>query len=128
MQIGMIGLSRMGAKMVRRLLPGGHDCIAYDLDPASVEAVAQEGARGSASLDEFIGRSIRVPDPRAGVGGRWKLDRRPVAGVASLEPVECPDEGACGSQHLLWRGLRHREDEENRCERCRSAEVSIVFY
>jgi 6-phosphogluconate dehydrogenase len=56
MQIGMIGLGRMGGNMVRRLIGGGHHCVVYDLSPAAVEELAKEGASGSASLDEFVAK------------------------------------------------------------------------
>src|SRR5690349_5630155 len=62
MNIGMIGLGRMGANMVRRLLRGGHQCVAYDVNPASVAALAQDGATGAASYDELI---AKLPAPRA---------------------------------------------------------------
>jgi 6-phosphogluconate dehydrogenase len=55
MQVGMIGLGRMGANMVRRLMRGGHECVAYDVTPAAVKAIAAEGARGAVTLDEFVG-------------------------------------------------------------------------
>jgi 6-phosphogluconate dehydrogenase len=54
MQLGMIGLGRMGGSMVRRLLRGGHACVVFDSQPASVTPLAHEGATGSSSLDEFI--------------------------------------------------------------------------
>lgn len=54
MQLGMIGLGRMGANMVRRLMRGEHECVVYDLSSANVERLVSEGARGSASLDEFV--------------------------------------------------------------------------
>lgn len=54
MQIGMMGLGRMGANMVRRLLRGGHQCHVYDISPDAVAALVKEGATGSASLKEFI--------------------------------------------------------------------------
>ena len=60
MQIGMIGLGRMGGNMVRRLLRGGHECVVYDLNPAAVEALAGEGATGSSSLDDFVAK-LRPP-------------------------------------------------------------------
>src|SRR5260370_38221347 len=56
MQLGMIGLGRMGANMVRRLLRGGHECVVYDRNPAAVEALVKEGAVGSASLDDFVSK------------------------------------------------------------------------
>ena len=56
MQIGMIGLGRMGANMVRRLLKGGHECVVFDMSAANVKQLASEGATGSTSLDDFIGK------------------------------------------------------------------------
>jgi 6-phosphogluconate dehydrogenase len=56
MQIGMIGLGRMGGNMVRRLLQGGHDCVVWDLNPKAVAELAGEGASGAETLDEFVQR------------------------------------------------------------------------
>ena len=53
MQLGMIGLGRMGANLVRRLLRAGHECVVYDPDPAAVKALAGEGATGTATLAEL---------------------------------------------------------------------------
>src|SRR5690606_34040616 len=60
MQIAMIGLGRMGANMVRRLVKGGHDCLIFDLSPKSVEALAREGAIGTSSIAE-LSRSMAKP-------------------------------------------------------------------
>ena len=54
MQIGMVGLGRMGANMLRRLADGGHTCIGYDLDQALVAALAAEGHCATHLLDEFV--------------------------------------------------------------------------
>jgi len=54
MQLGMIGLGRMGANMVRRLMRGGHECIVYDKNQDSVEQVTNEGATGARSLAHFV--------------------------------------------------------------------------
>jgi len=54
MQLGMIGLGRMGANMVRRLLRGGHECVVYDRNDANVKQLAGEGATGASSLDDFV--------------------------------------------------------------------------
>ncbi len=62
MQLGMIGLGRMGSNMVRRLMAGGHDCVVFDLFPDAVAAVVKEGATGPASLAEFVKTLAR---PRA---------------------------------------------------------------
>src|SRR5215470_3948634 len=62
MQLGMIGLGRMGANMVRRLIKGGHDCVVFDAFPKAVAALAQEKATGAASLPDFVKKLAR---PRA---------------------------------------------------------------
>ena len=62
MQIGMVGLGRMGANMVRRLLRGGHECLVFDLNPENVAAVAAEGATATGSIEELIGK---LSAPRA---------------------------------------------------------------
>src|SRR5260221_2802860 len=62
MQLGMIGLGRMGGNMVRRLLRGGHQCVVSDLDPKKVDALAKEEASGSSSLDDFV---AKLQKPRA---------------------------------------------------------------
>lgn len=56
MQLGMIGLGRMGANMVRRLMRAGHACLVFDRDPSSVRALVEEGAAGVPTLDEFVSR------------------------------------------------------------------------
>jgi 6-phosphogluconate dehydrogenase len=60
MQLGMIGLGRMGSNMVRRLLRGGHECVAYDHSSDSVRALAGEGARGAQSLRDLVA-ALRQP-------------------------------------------------------------------
>ena len=54
MQLGMIGLGRMGANMTRRLMRGGHACVVFDRSSAAVQALAAEGAAGAASLEAFV--------------------------------------------------------------------------
>jgi len=56
MQFGMIGLGRMGAGMVRRLMRAGHTCVVYDRSPQAVGALSKDGATGSAALAEFVSR------------------------------------------------------------------------
>src|ERR1700761_46663 len=53
MQLGMIGLGRMGANMVRRLIKGGHQCVVFDMSPKAVDDLAKEKAVGMKSLAEF---------------------------------------------------------------------------
>ena len=59
MQVGMIGLGRMGGNMVRRFLRGGHACVVYDVSRDAVGALAKEGATGAASMDDFVARLAR---------------------------------------------------------------------
>src|ERR1700761_1304783 len=62
MQLGMIGLGRMGANLVRRLLRDGHRCVAYDVNADAVKQLEAEGAEGATSLEEFVGK---LETPRA---------------------------------------------------------------
>ena len=62
MQLAMIGLGRMGANMVRRLTAGGHECVVYDLNPASVTAMEAEGAIGATSMEDL---AAKLAPPRA---------------------------------------------------------------
>ena len=62
MQLGMIGLGRMGANMVRRLIKGGHECVVFDTHADTVDKLAGEGAKGATSLEDFIGT---LEKPRA---------------------------------------------------------------
>lgn len=61
MKIGMIGLGRMGANMVRRLMNGGHQCVVYDRSQQAVDELVKEGAIGSSSLEEFTNK---LDEPR----------------------------------------------------------------
>jgi len=56
MQIGMIGLGRMGANMVQRLQYGGHQCVVFDRNQDNVRDSAKEGATGAASLEDFVAK------------------------------------------------------------------------
>jgi 6-phosphogluconate dehydrogenase len=78
MQLGMIGLGRMGAGLVRRLLGDGHECVVYNRTPAPVKALESEGATGASSLADF---AAKLTQPRAawvmlpaGVTGRLVTD------------------------------------------------------
>jgi 6-phosphogluconate dehydrogenase len=62
MQLGMIGLGRMGANMVRRLLRGSHECVVWDVNADNIKQLAEEGATGASSLDDFI---QKLEQPRA---------------------------------------------------------------
>ncbi|MBV8398618.1 MAG: decarboxylating 6-phosphogluconate dehydrogenase [Acetobacteraceae bacterium] len=60
MQLGMIGLGRMGANIVRRLMRNGHHCVAYDVNPKAVQELAGEGAKGAGSVAELV-RALDAP-------------------------------------------------------------------
>ena len=62
MQLGMVGLGRMGANMVRRLMKAGHECVVFDMSPKSVEELVKEKAVGSSSLKDFVSKLTK---PRA---------------------------------------------------------------
>ena len=84
-QLGMIGLGRMGANMVRRLMADGHQCVVHDVTPDAIEALTAEGATPAATLEELVAaleppRSIWVMIPAAYVGGT----------VARLAPLLSP--------------------------------------
>ena len=62
MQLGMVGLGRMGSNLVRRLLPAGHECVVFDLDPARIKELEGEGATGARSLSRLVDK---LDTPRA---------------------------------------------------------------
>ncbi len=82
MQLGMIGLGRMGANMVRRLMRAGHQCVVYDVHPEAVKTLVKEGAVGASSLEEFV---KQLDKPRAA----WLMVPAAVVDktIASLAPL-----------------------------------------
>lgn len=87
MQLGMIGLGRMGANMVRRLLKGGHQCVVFDRAPAAVQELAAEKAVGASSLADLV---KKLQKPRA----VWLMVPAAVvdASIADLLPLLEPDD------------------------------------
>ena len=82
MQLGMIGLGRMGANLVRRLMRDGHRCVAYDVNPDAVKSLAAEGATGAESLKDFVAkleapRNIWIMVP-AGIVDKTLEELRPL--------------------------------------------------
>ena len=62
MQLGMVGLGRMGANLVRRLMRDGHECVVYDVNKDAIKELEGEGAKGGDTLDEFL---AKLSKPRA---------------------------------------------------------------
>ncbi len=82
MQIGVVGLGRMGASMVQRLLDAGHGCVVFDVDEEPVRALAARGARGAGSLAELV---AELTPPRT----LWLMLPAPVVDstIALLDPL-----------------------------------------
>src|SRR5215470_441778 len=87
MQLGMIGLGRMGANMVRRLLSKGHECVVFDMSPKAVQELARDRATASNSLPDLI---KKLKKPRA----VWLMVPAAVVDdtIASLLPSLEPDD------------------------------------
>ena len=62
MQIGMVGLGRMGANMARRLIRGGHQCVVFDMSPKAVAALVEEKATGARDVEDLV---AKLEKPRA---------------------------------------------------------------
>ena len=77
MQIGMIGLGRMGSNMVRRLLKAGHECVVFDSSAAAIAQLVTDKATGADSLQEFV-QKLRTPRA-VWLNGRGR--RKPVSGA-----------------------------------------------
>jgi 6-phosphogluconate dehydrogenase len=103
MQLGMIGLGRMGTNLVRRLLRGGHDCVVYDVNPASVDRLRAEGAVGASSLDDLV---VKLTVPRAA----WVMVPAGVAGAAvdELAARMQPDDVVIDGGNSYYRDDVHR--------------------
>ena len=98
MQLGMVGLGRMGANIVRRLIRGGHECVVFDVNPDSVTALVNEGAVGASSMEDFVGKLttprvawVMIP---AGITGRI-VDQL----AALLEPGDVIIDGGNSNYH-----------------------------
>ena len=88
MQLGMIGLGRMGSNMVRRLMRAGHECVVFDVHPEAVRALGGEGAVATSSLAAFV---TALSEPRDAIEDIYEpfllqigfLDRTPRGRVAT---------------------------------------------
>ena len=95
MKIGMVGLGRMGANMARRLMQGGHQCVAFDLNAESVRQLSGQGAEAASSLEDLAGKLHTVTELFPWIIGllagvlaieslqAWRFGRRRGGGVAA---------------------------------------------
>ena len=99
MQLGMVGLGRMGAGIVRRLMRDGHRCVGYDVSPDAVSAIEADGATGASSLEDFVAnlekpRAVWVMVPAG------KITDSTIASLAEvLEPGDAVIDG--GNTHYV---------------------------
>jgi 6-phosphogluconate dehydrogenase len=104
MQLGMVGLGRMGAGIVRRLMKDGHTCVGYDVFPDAVKAVEAHGAIGSSSLEEF---AAKLEKPRAAwvMVPAGEITTKTISALAEvLEPGDAVIDG--GNTHYI-EDIRH---------------------
>ena len=115
MQLGMIGLGRMGASMVRRLMRQGQQCVVYDVNPASVQTLVSERATGSSSLQDFVARLAR---PRA----IWLMVPAALVDqvLADLLPLLEPDDVIIDGGNSFYR------DDVRRAEELRARQVHYL--
>ena len=86
MQLGMVGLGRMGANLVRRLTAGGHSCVAYDVNESAVKALEAQGATGASSIKDFVSK---LDKPRAA----WVMVPAAYTGDTVNQLADAMDEG-----------------------------------
>ena len=116
MQLGMIGLGRMGANMVRRLMKGGHDCVVFDMSAEAVAALAKEGATGASSLADLVAKLAEAARAVADGAGR--------GGGRHASPICC----RCWSRatSLIDGGNSYYVDDIRRAEELAPKEIHYV--
>jgi 6-phosphogluconate dehydrogenase len=83
MELGMVGLGRMGANMARRLMRDGHRCVVYDVDPDAVSALASEGADGASSLEDLAAK-LSAPRSVWAMVPAGEITEKTVEGIAAV--------------------------------------------
>ena len=116
MQLGMVGLGKMGANMTRRMLRGGHDLVVSDLSPDAVKGLVGEGAVGSASLDEFVGK---LKAPRAA----WIMVP---AGDPTEKTVQALADRMQGGDTIIDGGNSYFKDDIRRAGELKSKGINYV--
>ncbi len=115
MQLGMIGLGRMGGNMVRRLLRAGHECVVYDVHTDAVEGLAHEGAAGTNTLAAFV---ARLAKPRH----IWLMVPAAIvdAELEALAPLLEPDDT------IIDGGNSHYHDDIRRAAELKSRKIHYI--
>jgi len=115
MQLGMIGLGRMGANMVRRLIRDGHECVVFDLDTEAIKDLADEGAVGAQSMEDFVGK---LNTPRAA----WMMVPAAAVDQTLEQLVPLMEEGDI----IIDGGNSYYRDDVERADRLRSKGIDYV--
>src|SRR2546422_7614775 len=116
MQIGMVGLGRMGGNMARRLMRGGHKVVAWARNPKVVQEVAGEGAVGTMTLDDFV---AKLAAPRVA----WVMVP---AGAATEQGGMDPARRLRPRDTLIHGGNSHLKDDVRRSPALRARRVNYV--
>jgi 6-phosphogluconate dehydrogenase len=115
MQLGMVGLGRMGANIVRRLMRAGHECVVFDVDPGAVQTLVAEGATGAGSLDDLVA-ALRRPRAAWVMVPAGEITERAVSDLAErMEPGDAVIDGGNSNYRddirraagLAERGIHH---------------------
>ncbi|GAA1429510.1 decarboxylating 6-phosphogluconate dehydrogenase [Microlunatus lacustris] len=115
MQLGMIGLGRMGANIVRRLMRNGHECVVYDVSADSVAALEKEGATGAATLEEFV---QKLEQPRVA----WVMIPAGITGQTVEKLAPLLDEGDV----IIDGGNSNYHDDVRRAKKLREQGIHYV--
>jgi len=115
MQLGMIGLGRMGANMVRRLVRDGHECVVFDVSADAVKALVSEGATGAASVADFVGK---LSKPRAA----WMMVPAAVVDATLEQLVPLMETGDI----IVDGGNSYYRDDIERAKRLQSKGIDYV--
>ncbi len=115
MQLGMVGLGRMGANIVRRLMRDGHECVVFDVNPVSIKQLEDEGAIGGSTLEDFVSRLER---PRA----CWVMIPAGITGRTVDQLAELLDEGDI----IIDGGNSNYRDDVRRASKLREQGIHYV--
>jgi 6-phosphogluconate dehydrogenase len=115
MQLGMVGLGRMGANMVRRLMKAGHECVAYDRSSDAVAAVAKAGATGASSVGDLV-KKLRTPRAVCLMVPAGIVE----SALDELVPLLSPDDA------VIDGGNSHYQDDIGRAARLASQQLHYV--